>query len=253
MIRSRAALVAADSPREVNLANCKRMAQAGRAGRWGLLALAAFAWTAAAIAEPLAEVIERHIRQQLGRDQEGIVVSVLASEQQLALAGGCPRLAASHSPGQRLVGRTHIAVRCSGTPGWQVWIPVKVQHFGRYPVAARRLSGGTTIAAGDLRIVAGDLALLPADAVVSASRLAGKELTHAAAENSPIRQWQVRQPLLVRRGESVAVIVRGGAFQAASRGVALGEGGMGEGVAVRLASGAMRSGRVIGRGQVELE
>lgn len=218
-----------------------------------LLALFILAWMPTAKADPLAEVVERHIRQQLGRDQDNVVVSVFASEQQAAIAYRCPRLAASHAPGQRLLGRTHIAVRCLATPGWQVWIPVLTQHFGRYPVAARPLPTGARIASGDLRIVSGDLALLPADVVVSTVVLTGMELTQPVAPGSPVRQWQVRLPLLVRRGQTVAVIVRGGNFLAASQAVALGEGGMGEGVAVHLVSGATRTGKVIASGQVALE
>ena len=210
-------------------------------------------------AADLPAVVEQHIRHQFEGSRERLVVTVKASAAQIAKAKNCGDLRTFAPPGQRagqrLGARGYIGVHCVdpvAAKSWKQWVPVRLQRFGEVAVSARALSRGSTIMPADLALVERDIAALPADTLIDPQQLIDKELTQAVAAGKPLRMRQVRKPRLVRRGDTVQVTIRGRGYQASSSAQAIGEGGIGDRLTVRIPSGKTLSGRVTGSGKIEV-
>ena len=154
--------------------------------------------------------------------------------------------------GNKLWGKATIGVRCLGPASWTVYIPVHVRVTGRYLIAARSLSAGFVLGAGDMTARDGDLGTLPATIVTDERQAIGKTLKFGIAAGQPLRSDQLIAPLVVQQGQSVRTIVNGPGFSVSSEGRALNNATEGQRVQVRTASGQTVSGIARNNGVVEI-
>jgi flagella basal body P-ring formation protein FlgA len=106
-------------------------------------------------------------------------------------------------------------------------VPATAQEV--HPVAARDLPRGITLSAEDLEYPNGQ-AVEPA----SVSPGPGWVTRRVISRGEPLREPAVGRPQLVRAGEEVDVVWRGGAIQLRLRGTAMGAAAEGERVTVRI-------------------
>lgn len=82
---------------------------------------------------------------------------------------------------------------------------------------------------------------------------AGKELVRALPSGSAVRRYDVINPQLVRKGQSVTLLVRSDALRIEGRGKALSSGAMGDTVRAQLQGGlTLIEGEVVAAGVLQL-
>lgn len=164
----------------------------------------------------------------------------------------CVRLDVFLPAGTRLWGKTSVGVKCSEPTAWTAFVPVNVSVSGSYLLTARRVNRGQTLTESDITLMTGDLTTLPAGALTEARLAVGQRVKNALAARQVLTREQLFQPPVIRQGDKVRVVARGGSFFAASDGVALNNAAEGEPVKVRAGNGRTLSGTARLRGEVEL-
>jgi flagella basal body P-ring formation protein FlgA len=215
-----------------------------------ILLLCAPTGSSAGSLEPLdaiRDAAEVHLGS-LNLDQEGSAeITVGRLDPRLQLARCELPLEAFSPPGSRSVGNTTVGVRCSGADSWTIYVPAAVRVETGVLVATRHLHRGQVPEPGDFRIEERDIAALPggyltADTDLQASRLArslrpGTVLTPSMLESLPV----------VKRGDTVTLLVKRGPLQIRASGKALSDAGDGARIRVRnLSSNKVVDGTVLG-------
>lgn len=119
-------------------------------------------------------------------------------------------------------------------------------------VAVRPLQRGQTVGAGDLRLAKVEIGPLTAAATSELPMLVGRVLRTDLAAGQPVLPGQVVEPPAVVGGQPVELVVRVGNAELCAPGAALGDGRVGQPVAVRRGDGKQVRGTVLGPGRVLL-
>lgn len=154
---------------------------------------------------------------------------------------------AALAPGASLRGRTAVVLRCPA-PAWKLVLSAQVRVERSVVVAARPLARGTVLGAGDLKL-AGTDATQPGsgDWLDDPRPAVGRVLQTALAVDAPVPSDALAEPLTVRRGETVELVVWRAGMRISATGVALADGRPGERLrAKNLASGRAVEGRLQG-------
>jgi len=150
-------------------------------------------------------------------------------------------------------GEFSVQINCTA-PQWSRAVGVATRVFGNQIVSTSTLASGVLIRAGDVRVQEGaELTKAPADQLTEPSQATGKQLIKALPAGQPLRLTYLKEITVIRSGEGVLVQVVGQGFRAAGEGVALSNGGIGEGVRVRMPDGQQVTATVVGPGKVELK
>ncbi len=171
------------------------------------------------------------------------------------------------------VNRESVRVRCV-KPNWQLFVKVgfttpaqalpaaglaKPANPGPAPaegprqvvVAATNLQAGQVLQPEQLKLEKMDAEKISKTHYLELSGLEGQELVRTVRAGEPLRIADLRQPMLVRRGDSVILTVGSPAtFQISVKAEALQDGRLGEQIRLRnTESGRSLSGTVTGKGQ----
>lgn len=195
----------------------------------------------AAGAEPIQHAIEDFLRVQT-KGLPGQVQYNIGAINSGGLSDGCRHLDVTMDARARPWGRTHVNVRCTDGATWRLYVPVDIHVVANYLVSARPLTRGQILSAADIAPRQGDLSDLPADIVTDAAQAIGQASGISLPAGRPLRSNMLRQPLVIKQGQSVKVFSTGPGFQVASEGRALNHAASGQVVQVRLISGQVISG-----------
>ncbi|WP_234084761.1 flagellar basal body P-ring formation chaperone FlgA [Azonexus sp. R2A61] len=179
-------------------------------------------------------------------------VSVKAGPLDASRLPPCQALEGYTPPGARLLGRSHIGIRCLGPHPWKILVPVRISVQGDYVITARALVAGETLQGADLSLASGDLATLPAGTIQQPAEAIGKLLKNSLGAGQALRKDQLKAPYAVRQGQTVKVISQGTGFSVSAEGIAIGNGAIGDLVQVRLTNGQSIRGTVRADGTIEL-
>ncbi len=216
-----------------------------------LLATLTLSAVCGAHADPVLDTAERHARLQA----QGLPGKVTVTVGQLDPRTQLPPCTAheAYTPaGARMLGRTHVGVRCLGPNVWNVLVPVTIAVTSTYVTTARPVAAGQVLQAGDLHTLTGDLASQPTGIVTDPAAAIGKTLKNSLAAGQPLRSDQLLAPLLVRQGQTVRLFSRGEGFSVSSEGKALNNAAEGQVVQLRMPSGQVVSGVVKADGTAEV-
>lgn len=206
--------------------------------------------TAATDLDLLLDTAERHVRLQT-QGLPGKVSITLGTLDSKRLPP-CSALEAFTPSGARLLGKTHVGVRCLTPNTWSVLLPVQISAFGHYVTSARPLLAGQPIQASDLNVLSGDLSTLPTGVVTDPAAALGKTPRNSLAAGLPLRADQLIAPIVIHQGQTVRVISKGEGFSVASEGRALSSAAEGQIAQIRMASGQTVSGVARANGSVEI-
>jgi flagella basal body P-ring formation protein FlgA len=198
-------------------------------------------------AEPLARIaaIARATAvASTGRPAAEIEVAPLDSRLRLPACEAAPvgRL----TPGTRSAAQLTIEVHCAA-PAWRQFVAVRVNALERVVIAARPLARLQVVTAEDLAVLPRELASLPAGYFRTAEEVLGHIAQRNVGAGEALSPGAVRAPPLVRRGQSVTLLVRDGGLYVRATGVVLADAGLAERVRVRnvsssrLVEGVVRS------------
>lgn len=148
----------------------------------------------------------------------------------------CATAPAAHlAPGTRSPAQLTIEVRCR-SPSWRQYVAVRVRAEEPVVIAARPLSRLQVVAADDITVVPRDLATLPGGYYRRAEDVLGHIAQRNVGAGEILDPHSVRAPPLVRRGQTVTLIVRSGGLSVHAAGIVLGDAGLDERVSVRNAA-----------------
>jgi flagella basal body P-ring formation protein FlgA len=96
------------------------------------------------------------------------------------------------------------------------------------PVLNRRLATGEMVTDADISYVNLPRDRVVAGAIASADELVGKSMRRTVAPNQPVNARDVREPVVVVKGQAVTIVLESPSMQLSAQGKALSDGGQGE-------------------------
>jgi flagella basal body P-ring formation protein FlgA len=152
-----------------------------------------------------------------------------------------------------VAGAASVAVRCADTPGWQVYVPVRVRREADVVVLAKPVRGDEPIGPEHLAVQRRELGANAGPVVTDPAAVVGKRLRRAMPAGAVLGQDDVGGEGALKRGDPVTLVSRAGGMEVRMGGRVLGAGRIGSTVSVEnTASRRIIRGRVVGPGVVEV-
>jgi flagella basal body P-ring formation protein FlgA len=212
--------------------------------------------TAAEAIQPLGSVrdaVARFLQEQTTNLSGSPRIEVGALDPRLRLALCEQPLEAFFPASARTQGNVTVGVRCSGSSPWSIYVPARVQVYDRVIVAARPLSRGSVLKAGDLDIAELDVTSLAGGYFSESQQAVGMSLRRNVQLGTALGPGLVELPKVIRRGERVQIVARVHGMQVTMDGEALEDGAKGDRIRVRNRSSKRNvEGLVAGPGIVEV-
>ena len=192
--------------------------------------------SAATEVQPIPELlaaVERYLQEQIV-DPEGVhtTIEVTPINTRLRLAACQAELETFLPPGQRFDANVTVGVRCPD-PSWTVYVPAQMHRHADILVASRPITAGESLTANDLTPKQADLSTLPRGYFAANMSLAGYTAKRSIAAGAVLNGGVLAPPLLVRRGDRVAIVAATQGLEVRGSGIAMADGVHGERIAVR--------------------
>lgn len=195
----------------------------------------------------IAAAAERFIRQEFGRGDGHLEPKAGYLDPRLRL----PRCDAPLEPfgrkGTRLSARTIVGVRCGGSRPWKVYVPVEVAIRKTVIVARRSLPKGHLLTPDDVLAERRDVSRLPGAYLESVTGVSGQRLKHPVTGGTILKPKMISADKIVRRGQTVTLVVDADAMNIRMSGTALMDGALNQRIRVenrasgRIVEGLVRS------------
>ncbi len=206
--------------------------------------------------EPLKSVRSAAIRhlESMSHDQDGVAKIVLGRlDPRLRLAECEVPLEAFSPPGSRSLGTTTVGVRCAGNESWTIYVPATVRVEAGVLVATRHLQRGAIPKADDFRITEREISALPGGYLTALVALQEKRLVRSVRPGTVLTPSMLEPLPVVKRGDTVTLLVKRGSLQIRASGKALSDAGDGARIRVRnLSSNKIVDGTVLGPRTVQI-
>jgi len=152
-----------------------------------------------------------------------------------------------------VAGPASVAVRCADTPGWQLYVPVRVRREADVVVLAKPVRGDEPIGPEHLAVQRRELGAGTGPVVTDPAAVVGKRLRRAMPAGAMLAADDVGGEDALRRGDPVTLVSRAGGMEVRMGGRAMGVGRVGSTISVEnTASRRIIRGRVVGPGLVEV-
>ena len=155
--------------------------------------------------------------------------------------------------GTRVASATTVGVRCRGARPWKVYVPVTVVSTATVVVANQHLPKGSLLTPESLRVEKRDVTRDREGYYTSIEAAAGQRVTRPIVEGRIVSPGMLAAENVVRRGQSVTLVVSAGGLKINMAGKALIDGAIGQRIKVEnLSSGRVVEGVVRSREHVEV-
>lgn len=162
----------------------------------------------------------------------------------------CSKLEVFLPTGSHLIGKTSVGVRCSGSNGWSVFVPVQIKISLDLLISARQLPPGLTLRHEDISTQTTEIT--QAGGITDPKQVTGKVLRYGIAAGQILREEMLRPPYSVTQGQTIQLVIQGSRFSIRSAGIALNNASEGQPVKVRNDAGVVVSGMARADGVVEI-
>lgn len=194
--------------------------------------------------------------QPLESIAEAAVAALGAGDAQSAEAVLAPtlRLAQCSQPLQAVAtGPTTAQVRCDDSPGWRLYVPVRVRREAEVVVLRSPAASGVPITADQLVVQRRDIAAAAGATFDDPSELVGRVPSRALAPGVVPTEHDLSLGAPLRRGDPVMLVSRTGGVEVRMPGRALGPAQAGGRIGVEnVSSRRVLRGRLVAEGIVEL-
>lgn len=153
-------------------------------------------------------------------------------------------------PGGRLFGNATVGVRCQGSAGWTLFVPVQIKAEAGLLIAARPLLQGQVLRAEDLATRNGDLS--QPGTLADPALAVGKILKFGVGAGQTLKQDMLRTPYAVTQGQTVQMQVAGPGYRIHTEGQAMSNAAEGQSLRIKALSGQVISGLAQADGSVEV-
>lgn len=187
-------------------------------------------WTGAAAETPLAQPPETitaaavaYLEERAAAGDRHLSFRAQRLDPRLKLPR-CDRPLDAWLHGNRAGARAVVGVRCSGAREWKVYVPVDAVELRQVLVAKRALPRGHVLAADDLTVEQRDVSRLAGGYLSRPEDVAGRKLARQLVSGSVLAPAVLETEVLVRRGQSVTLLVADGPLNVRMAGEALMDG-----------------------------
>ena len=154
-------------------------------------------------------------------------------------------------PGARILGKTTVGVRCQSPKPWALYVPAQVNLYQEVYQTADNLAKGHIIRESDISLIKQNISRLNRGYFTEKQQLVGKQTKRRLTLGKIINPYQVKAPLLIKRGEQVELIAKTGLYAVRMSGKAMMDGARGDRIRVKnLSSQRIIEGTVTQAGQV---
>ncbi len=136
---------------------------------------------------------------------------------------------------------TTVGVRCSGEKPWKVYVPVSIVATANVVIATRHLPRGSVVTADSLRLERREVTRMRSGYFGSIEAAVGLRVRQPILKGRTLSPGQLVADHVVRRGQSVTLVVASGGLKLNMAGKALIDGALGQRIRVENSS----SGRVV--------
>lgn len=135
--------------------------------------------------------------------------------------------------GGTVMGNTSVGVRCTGSAAWKIYVQAQVSVVQRVVVSRGFIPRGTVLTREHLMLAERELSAGSQGYIKNIDAALGHLLKHPIREGLVVTPAMIERPALVRRGDEVTILSRGGTFEVRMKGSALANGAEGDRVRVR--------------------
>lgn len=153
----------------------------------------------------------------------------------------------------RLWGRVNLQIKCNSGYKWTMTLPIRVQVFGDYLLAAKFIQAGAKLGQDDILISQGDLTEMPDDLLARPQDALGRQAIRPIQPRTPIFLNNLREMAVIKSGDPVRVQILGNGFEAEGSGLAQSSGAVNDQIRVKMPDGQQVQGRVLRQGVVTVK
>ncbi len=200
------------------------------------------------------ETIKDYLAQEVvSRYQTEPDITVRRLDPRLKLKACDQPLQAELRRGSKLVGTTSVAVSCNTGNRWKIYVQADIKVILNIVVADAMLERGQLISDQDLKLEAHDIGSLPQGFFDNTGQVAGMMARRTIKPGDLINSHMLKRPYMVKRGESVNLIVQTPGLRVQMKGKALGNATKGNNVKVQnLSSKRVVEGIAVAPGVVSI-
>jgi flagella basal body P-ring formation protein FlgA len=197
--------------------------------------------------EDIARSAEEFLRQNLGRADKRIGLQTGWLDPRPQMPRCTEALSGFLRLGTKISGRTVVGVRCNGQSPWKMYLTVDVVVTEAVLIAARTLPGGHVVTTDEVRVEERDVSGMVGGYLSTANELVGQRLKHQLMAGRVITPSMLQADLMIRRGQSVTILVKSDSLHIRMSGKALADGAVNQRIKVenqatkRVVEGLVRS------------
>jgi len=139
--------------------------------------------------------------------------------------------------------RANVAVKvsCQGEKPWSIFVNNRVEHLQGVAILRGALARGHILTKDDIDMVKHDILQLRRGYITQVDYAVGKELKRSLRPGEVLRDYQLKKPNIVKKGDAVIVEAHYGSLSVIAPGIALADGRQGQQIRVEN----RRSARII--------
>ncbi|MDH5517330.1 MAG: flagellar basal body P-ring formation chaperone FlgA [Gammaproteobacteria bacterium] len=179
-------------------------------------------------------------------------IKVHSIDKRLKLAQ-CNKVSLNLASGSQLLGKTSIRVSCQQPKAWSFYATAMISRYDDIYVSSGNYTRGHIIRDSDVYKARKDLAKLPFGYITKPADIIGKQLKRQLQAGRIITPSQLTNPVVIKRGEMIALQRKTSSFMVSMKGSAMADGAIGDRIRVKNnSSKRIVEGRVIRPGVVEI-
>ena len=196
---------------------------------------------------------EAYIQEHYGSNDRRLMARAAPLDRRLQLHQCENSLEAFVRDGTKVNGRAVVGVRCTGPKPWKVYIPVDIVITESVLVAKKTLPKGHLLTAADVIVEQRNVSRMHSGYLSDVTEMEGYKLKHQIDGGRVLAPTMLTAQIVVRRGQSVTLIVNNDQISISMAGKALSDRALNQRIRVEnLASGRIVEGIVRSAEQVEV-
>lgn len=185
---------------------------------------------------------------------EDVDIAVGRLDPRLNLTACASPLDVFAAAGGRHLGNTSVGVRCAAPKPWTVYVPVAVTAYQDVVSTVRTLPRGAILGSADISVTRLAVNSQPNGAFSDSGLVIGKVITRPVAAGTVVTAGMVATAKIVRRGQILTLLARGGGIEVRGSGRALADAAAGDRVKVQnTASKRVVEGTVLADGVIQVD
>ncbi len=130
--------------------------------------------------------------------------------------------------GSRIMGKTTVGVKCTGTKPWSLHVPVTISVYKKVLAVTHTLQRGDILTESDLKLIKQDVSRLSYGYFESIKIGTGMKVKRHILVDTVLTPAMLKKPQVIKRGQKVSILAHSGRMQVRMMGKALNNGAIGD-------------------------